>query len=210
MMGRLKIKICGMREPQNVEAVGAQAIDFMGFIFYPHSPRFVGNDFKMPPLPKQVKRVGVFVNEHPDVVFNHAKNHSLDLVQLHGSETADEVKQLSLRDIRVIKAIGVNEQTEFTGLSSFVPYIDYFLFDTKSIMYGGTGKLFDWSVLSKYALPVPFLLSGGIGEEQVKSIQQFQHPKFVGVDLNSKVELSAGVKNPETIERIIQTLNTNK
>lgn len=206
MAGKLKIKVCGMREAANIKSVADLAVDFMGFIFYKKSPRFVGNDFVMPVLPKHIQRVGVFVTEQPRVVLNMATKHKLDFVQLHGNETVEEVKLLKEQGLKIIKAIAVNNQTDFSLLSAFVPHVVYFLFDTKTEVYGGSGKVFDWSVLSKYNLPVPFLLSGGIGEEQLNSIQQFKHPRFEGIDLNSRVEISVGVKNSDAIRKIISTL----
>jgi phosphoribosylanthranilate isomerase len=204
----LLIKVCGMREAQNCQAVAGLNPNMMGFIFYEKSPRFVGHNFTMPELlNNEVKRVGVFVNESIDDVVRMVNQHRLDFVQLHGDETPDYVKTLFEKHIKVIKAFRVDEHFDFEDTLSYTPYVEYFLFDTKGQHYGGNAIRFNWDLLQQYKGKTPFLLSGGIKQEHLSEVSAFKHPQFVGIDLNSGVELSAGVKNIEKVKEIIQELN---
>jgi phosphoribosylanthranilate isomerase len=204
----LLIKVCGMRETQNCQAVADLKPNMMGFIFYEKSPRFVGHNFTIPELlNNEVKRVGVFVNESVEEVIRLVNQHQLDFVQLHGDETPDLVKTLFEKHIKVIKAFRVDEHFDFTETQSYAPYVDYFLFDTKGPHYGGNAIRFNWDLLQQYKGKTPFLLSGGIKQEHMNEVTVFKLPQFVGIDINSGVELSAGVKNIEKVKEIIQELN---
>jgi phosphoribosylanthranilate isomerase len=204
----LLIKVCGMREAQNCQAVASCKPDLMGFIFYDKSPRFVGHNFTMPELlDTDVKRVGVFVNESIDEVIRLANQHQLDMVQLHGDESTDFVKALYEKQIEVIKAFRIDEHFDFNDTLSYTPYVDYFLFDTKGQHYGGNAMRFNWDLLQQYKGNVPFLLSGGIKAEHMQEVKAFRHSQFIGIDINSGVELSAGLKDVEKVKEIIKELN---
>ncbi|GCC49954.1 phosphoribosylanthranilate isomerase [Chryseotalea sanaruensis] len=204
----LLVKVCGMREAQNCQAVTSCKPDLMGFIFYEKSPRFVGHNFTMPELlSNDVKRVGVFVNESVDEMVKLADQHRLDFVQLHGDENADFAKALYEKHIKVIKAFRVDEHFDFNTTQSYTPYVDYFLFDTKGQHYGGNAMRFNWDLLQQYKGKTPFLLSGGIKQEHMNEVSAFKHSQFVGIDINSGVELSPGVKSIEKVKEIIQELN---
>lgn len=197
-----------MREAQNCQGVAGLKPNMMGFIFYEKSPRFVGHNFTMPELLNtDIKRVGVFVNESIAEVVRLVDQHRLDFVQLHGDENADFVKTLYEKHIKVIKACRVDEHFDFNDTLNYSPYVDYFLFDTKGQHYGGNAMRFNWDLLQQYKGTIPFLLSGGIKQEHMNEVTSFNHPQFVGIDINSGVELSAGLKNIEKVKEIIQELN---
>src|SRR6478735_4533152 len=148
---KIKVKVCGMRETENIRKVAACAPDFMGFIFYPGSLRFVGNDFKLPnDFPSQVERVGVFVQESTEEIIARATRHGLSYIQLHGGESVEQCAALKQKGLKIIKVFSVGEEFDFQVVKEFVPVADYFLFDTKSSTYGGSGRTFNWSLLNQY------------------------------------------------------------
>jgi phosphoribosylanthranilate isomerase len=204
------LKICGMREASNINEVANLRPDFLGFIFYAQSPRYVGTDFVVPPISKDIKKVGVFVNEDLDVEQRIAETQQLDFVQLHGDESVEYVADMKKTGIGVIKAFRVDEQFDFENVTTYEPYCDYFLFDTRGKDYGGNNKVFDWRVLSRYKQQVPFLLSGGLNNENLmNAIEAVSGMKCAGFDLNSGVEVSPGVKDKNAVEKALQILNPN-
>ena len=205
------IKVCGMREGDNIRALEKVDIDWMGFIFYPGSKRYVPDEDEFADairLYSKVK-VGVFVNEKQEEIIYKIERYQLDYVQLHGDESPDFCCQLKERGYTVIKAISVSSESDLLQTATYEPFVDYFLFDTKGSKYGGTGKRFDWTVLEAYRENVPFLLSGGIGPEHVYELQDFRHPVMAGVDLNSRFEVSPALKDIAGIEKFIYQLNKN-
>lgn len=196
-------KICGMREPENIRAVAATAPDWLGFIFYAASPRFVGDPFEIPNLPQSIKRVGVFVNETLDKVIRTVQHHHLDLVQLHGDEPESYCAALKAQGFQLIKVFRVDAHFDFSVTEAFLPVADYFLFDTKGLYYGGNAQPFDWTVLEKYKGPVPFLLSGGLSPANISGVKNIIHDRLIGVDVNSGVEATPGVKD---LQKISETL----
>ena len=182
-----------MREAKNIEAVEQLGLDWMGFIFYPPSPRYV--DEAISYLPKQMKRVGVFVNSsYPEIVIK-AKKFGLTHLQLHGNESPSDCLSLHNEGYQVIKAISVKSAMDLNQTTIYESCVDYFLFDTKTKLKGGSGEQFDWGILSKYQGNTPFLLSGGIGPDSVEKLKEFSHPKLVGYDLNSQFEIVPGLKD---------------
>lgn len=205
---RLAVKVCGMKIPTNILAVAALKPDFLGFIFYPKSPRFAENlDKKMLDLlPKSIKKIGVFVNETLENVLTTIHKYKLDGVQLHGTEMSSMCKDLREAGYIVIKAFPIAEAYNFKVTKAYEGTCDYFLFDTKTDAYGGSGVKFNWSVLNEYKGNTPFLLSGGIAADDAEAILKINHPKFVGIDLNSKFELSPGLKNIELLDKFLKEL----
>ena len=206
----LVIKVCGMREAENIREVEALGIDWMGLIFWPKSSRYVS---EMPDyLPQDVKRVGVFVNEDLDTVKKKADDYALNLIQLHGSESPDYVRALktpsSINPLTssIIKAFNIATADDFEQTKDYEGLVDYFLFDTKGPSVGGNGVQFDWDVLKDYHGKTPFLLSGGIGPDDAERIQAFHHPQCIGIDLNSRFELSPGLKDINKLKTFIQAL----
>ena len=212
------IKVCGMRDGDNIRALEKLDIDWMGFIFYAGSPRYVSDEDDWTNAIQSCTKVkvGVFVNEQPEEILRKITKYGLDYVQLHGDETPDFCRRLRDAGCAVIKALsvssenkGINPLVMLQQTTVYEPFVEYFLFDTKSDKYGGTGKRFDWSVLEAYRGNVPFLLSGGIGLEQVNDLQAFAHPMLAGIDLNSRFELSPALKDVEMI-KIFCTQMTQK
>lgn len=195
----LKLKVCGMRDPRNIEALTALETDYMGFIFYEKSKRFVGD---MDPvlvrsLPASIKPTGVFVNETLEEVLRIARQYKLAALQLHGVESPEYCQLIKdqLPHIEVIKAFGIDGNFNFDLLDNYQGLVDYFLFDTQTAEHGGSGKTFDWAVLKQYHLNVPYFLSGGIGVDQVAQIKEFVDPRLYAVDVNSRFEISPAFKN---------------
>ena len=196
-----------MRDAANVADVAALQPDYLGFIFYEKSPRFVGADFKMPDLPTGVKRVGVFVNEKIDTIIQFIEKYSLDMVQLHGTETADECGVLHAKGIEVIKAFSVDDDFDFEATKPFEKAVTYFLFDTKGKYFGGNAKTFDWSLLRKYNQRVPFFLSGGISPENISAVRELQDLNIHAIDVNSGVEDHPACKNVGKVKVIQEVIN---
>ena len=206
---KLKVKVCGMREDKNILQVADCKPDYMGFIYYEHSPRFVGKDFQIPEMNSTIKKTGVFVNCPADFILKEADKNSLDVVQLHGEEPVELCHKIKSHGCQVIKAFSVDGNFDFEPLKDFQGATDFFLFDTKGKGYGGTGKTFDWDILNRYEYPTPFFLSGGLSPENVPGISAIRNPNLYGLDLNSGVEESPGLKNIDKIKRIFHLLSEN-
>lgn len=193
----LLIKVCGMTEAENIRRVEQLGVDLMGFIFYPKSPRCL---CRMPGyLPACARRVGVFVNESKENVLMYADRFSLDYLQLHGNESPEYCRSLRRAGIRLIKAFAVAQPRDLLAASAYNGLCDYYLFDTKTPQYGGSGNRFDWNLLHRYDGPTPFLLSGGIHPYSAEAIREFHHPRLAGIDLNSRFETAPGIKDTERI-----------
>ncbi|WP_234736279.1 phosphoribosylanthranilate isomerase [Tellurirhabdus bombi] len=203
----MKVKVCGMRDSGNIQALISVAPDFIGFIFYDKSPRFVGEDLDenlLKAIPQRIKKVGVFVNTSPDFILRTMKKYNLQYAQLHGTETPDVCRNLRNRGVSIIKAFSVDDSFNFSMVNNYKPSCDFFLFDAKGESYGGNGTAFDWKILNRYDNDKPFFISGGIGLNNIDELENLKHLKVYGVDLNSKVELEPGVKDIEQIRAIIQ------
>ncbi|MGL5683038.1 MAG: phosphoribosylanthranilate isomerase [Marinifilaceae bacterium] len=202
------IKVCGMRNETNIREVEAIGIEWMGFIFYPLSPRYVD----MPPayMPKQAKRIGVFVNETIENIQKTAQLYQLDGIQLHGDERIQDAIVLRGAGYIIIKAFAIYGPEDFANVTPWTTVCDYVLFDTKCSTYGGSGVRFNWELLNHYTEATPFILSGGITPQCAERIQQLNHPQLAGLDLNSGFETEPGYKNTQHIARFINQLNHNQ
>ena len=195
-----------MRDPVNISGVASSGPDFMGFIFYPKSSRHVGFDLsreELSMIPYSVKKVGVFVDEMPETMLTVATKLDLYAVQLHGSESPGLCHLMQSRGLTVIKAFALNESFDFTVLSKYQGNCDYFLFDTKSNLPGGSGQKFNWQLLDNYRLDTPFFLSGGIGMDDLNAIREFNHPLLFGIDINSSFEISPALKDVDKVKKFI-------
>lgn len=208
------IKVCGLREPGNMKEVTAiQGVTLAGLIFYDKSPRYVGlneNSSLLAEL-KIAEKVGVFVNELPEVIAEKCRVYRLGFVQLHGTETPGylaELKKILPQEIKYIKAFSIGSEKDILETSKYEGLCEYFLFDTPSISYGGSGKTFDWGMLNCYKGSTPFLLSGGIGPESIGTIRNFKHRRFAGIDLNSRFESAPAIKNIELLSEFVQQLKS--
>jgi phosphoribosylanthranilate isomerase len=205
----MKIKVCGMTDPDQLKAIDALGIDYAGMIFYKGSPRYAAEKLPGSTVKGNVlrlKKVGVFVNDPVEEIIKLSKEYGLDIVQLHGEESPSECEYLR-RYIKVIKAFRVNNDQDIQTLVE--PYhscCDYYLFDTLCAEYGGSGKQFNWEILNNSLITKRFFLSGGIGLKDVEKIRSLKHPFLHGIDINSKVETGPGVKDMQQIKLIKQQL----
>lgn len=200
------IKTCGMRDADNIRAISELGIDWMGFIFWAPSSRYVSE--KPSFLPTRQKRVGVFVDARIEEIRSKADEYALDLIQLHGSESPAFCERLKANSRQqLIKAFNIATQEDLEQTIPYEGLVDYFLFDTKAKMVGGNGTQFDWSILSAYQGNTPFLLSGGIGPDDAEKVRNFHHPQLAGIDLNSRFELSPALKDIEKLKQFITEYN---
>lgn len=197
------LKVCGMREAANIKELAALSPDFMGFIFYPPSSRFVStiDENTIKSIPKEIRKVGVFVNENVLKIKDIAKNFRLDVIQLHGDESPDVCMKLKSEGYVVIKAFHIASADDFSDMLDYEGTCDYFLFDTKTQGYGGSGMTFDWTFLDKYTGQTPFLLSGGIRLESVQDLWKLNHPKLAGFDINSGFEVKPALKDIDLVKK---------
>lgn len=218
------IKVCGLRDGENIRQVTSLGVDWIGLIFWSKSPRYVTMipslsgtlpdraDVQCSFFDTPCKRVGVFVDPMAQDIITHVVNFHLDLVQLHGHETPTLIRNLrrTLADIcpgvQFIKAISVSSRDDIATYKDYEDCVDYFLFDTKCKTVGGSGEQFDWSVLDAYDGEVPFLLSGGIGPDDVERVRSFHHPQCIGIDLNSRFETEPGFKDVAALRQFLEAL----
>ena len=207
-----------MRDADNIRDISALGVDMIGLIFYPPSPRYVQQfssgagiipDYA-PDMGKTPLRVGVFVDDMPQNIVTRVYNYKLDYIQLHGNEPRETLENLRATivpdinpNIKIIKAISVSSAEDIKKYKEYVGAADLFLFDTKCKTVGGSGEQFDWQVLQAYDGDVPFLLSGGIGPDDVERIRNFHHPKCIGIDLNSKFEIEPALKDVEKLKQFL-------
>ncbi|GHB28464.1 phosphoribosylanthranilate isomerase [Mongoliitalea lutea] len=197
------IKVCGMRDLENIQNLQARVQpDYMGLIFYPPSPRYVGDKDPGVYHSIQLRKVGVFVDEELEKVLDRVKTYGLNGVQLHGKESKDYILELKKHtNVFVWKVWSVKEELNWESLRPYEELIDAFLFDTFTEAHGGSGKLFNWQLLANYPFDKPFFLSGGLSLTHAAEITQLKSkiPQLVGVDLNSKFEISPGLKDIEQL-----------
>lgn len=192
-----------MKFQDNIKEVASLLPDYLGFIFWEKSARYF--DGEIPTLPESIKKVGVFVDADLDFITNTFSKYKLDLVQLHGKESAKFCDKLKEKNIKIIKAFSVDNLFDFTQLESYKEVCDYFLFDTKGKLPGGNGITFDWKVLENYKLSVQYFLSGGIGVDNELEIKEFFTKTYanncVAIDVNSKFEIKPGLKNVSELKK---------
>ena len=228
------VKVCGMREADNIRAVASLDVDMIGFIFYPESSRYVQMissragiipDYSQDRL-QQIKaantgtasryapsRVGVFVDDMPQNIVTRVYNYRLDYVQLHGDESPVMIDNLRRtidpdihRNLKIIKSLNVRTEEDVQKWRDYENCVDMFLFDTQCDTFGGSGAQFDWNILQSYDGHIPFLLSGGIGPDDVERVKAFRHPMFAGIDLNSCFEISPAVKDVDQLKAFISAV----
>jgi len=198
-----------MRDKSNIQELVKISPDFVGFIFYHGSKRYVGRYFDpaiMNIIPANTGKVGVFVDEEIDSVCKKSDIYGLDLVQLHGRETAEYCRQLHARGVPLMKVFGIDEEFDFTALEPFKPSCKYFLFDTLCESFGGSGKKFNWDILERYDNSKPVFLSGGIGPDDAETIKKIKDINVHAVDINSRFEICAGLKDISKIKEFIHIL----
>ncbi len=210
-----RIKVCGMRDADNIRDVESLGVDLMGFVFYDGSKRNVTD---VPAyLPSRCRRVGVFVNADIPYIIYRAREFGLNYVQLHGDETAEYITALrhafadaGLIGVKIIRAVTIGSEDDVRRARMWDGCADMLLFETPSANYGGSGKAFNWTLLSGYNGRTPFLLAGGIGSESLDALRSFSHSKWVGVDLNSKFETAPGLKDTVRLRHFVERLRTGE
>lgn len=202
------IKVCGMRDGDNIRRLDESGdADWMGFIFHEKSPRHI-NDVPSY-LPRRCKRVGVFVNAEVEEILGRQKAFALDMIQLHGNESrafCQTLRQALPTGTRIIKMIAVEEESDLAKALTYEGVADFLLFETKSPGFGGSGRKFDWHLLHAYNGNTPFLITGGIGPEDLMEVAGFRHPKFAGIDINSGFELAPAIKDVDSILTFVRHL----
>jgi phosphoribosylanthranilate isomerase len=203
----IALKVCGNRD--NIVEVASLNPDYMGFIFYEPSPRYVGVGFKMPSdLPKSIKKVGVFVSEEVEAIKLIVTDLKFDFVQLHGHESVEDCRVLKEFGVGVIKVFSVDATFDFDTTAPYEGVVDYFLFDTKGKFYGGNAIPFDWNLLTNYHQRVPFFLGGGLTLENISGIKRLSTMNLHAIDVNSGVEDSPGLKNIVKTKFMLEILNS--
>jgi phosphoribosylanthranilate isomerase len=210
---KMIIIVCGISDEANFPEIRNLLPDMIGFIFHSPSPRYVSgrlqpdkNEITTP----GIKRVGVFVDQEPEEILIQKKLFNLDYIQLHGNETPEYCFELKKHGCDIIKAFHIEENFDFSELRYYKPFTSFFLFDTSTDSYGGSGRKFNWSLLKDYNLSHPFILSGGIGPEDAGKILSLNNPSLVGIDLNSAFEISPGLKNMQALKIFIKEIRTGK
>jgi phosphoribosylanthranilate isomerase len=205
-MKKPKIKICGMRDFENVKDVLKYKPDFMGFIFYEGSKRYV-SDQELEKLLKlnfgPTKRVGVFVNEATEKIIEKFEKGYFDLVQLHGNESPEDILPLKYQGIETIKVFSIGDDFDAQEMQKYESIVDYFLFDTKGAQRGGNGYKFDWEILSGMDIKLPYFLSGGLEVADMYNDQLLAMPNLIALDYNSKIELLPGLKDLDGVKKIL-------
>ena len=208
-----------MKDPKNIQQLEALAPDWMGMIFYEKSPRHVSElvlelecklELELPSiagLENKIKRIGVFVNATNEYIDERIAKYKLAGIQFHGKETPAFCESYKTKGLITIKAFSVDEGFDFGSTQQYEATCDYFIFDTKGKNPGGNGITYDWNILKKYSGTTPFLLSGGINASMVGDIKKFEHPRCVGIDINSGFEIEPGLKNIELIKKFKHDLS---
>lgn len=206
MVNQLLIKVCGMKEQQNIQALLELPIDYIGHIFYQKSNRFVAH-LNPQDIPQHIKKTGVFVNADLVEIKSIIQQYKLDAIQLHGEESVELVRSLKNEQVEIIKAFGIDDYFDWHAISPFLDEVDYLLFDTKSHDFGGTGKTFNWQKLQDYPYEKPYFLSGGISLDNIYEASRFQDKRCIGLDLNSKFEIEPGIKDIEKLKKALKIIN---
>lgn len=209
-MTGLAWKVCGVKHRENAVLIAHLRPDFMGFIFHSASPRFVGD----PPesglfecLPPGIHRVGVFVNSEPEFVIQTFHKYRLQFVQLHGDEGPEYCADLYREGISLIKAFGVDAGFDLDDLGPYRKWVNYFLFDCKTPMRGGSGRQFDWGLLKEYPFDTPYFLSGGIDIDALRRLDYERMPGLAVLDVNSRFEKVPGLKDVALLGELSEILN---
>ncbi|MHB1921461.1 MAG: phosphoribosylanthranilate isomerase [Chitinophagaceae bacterium] len=208
-----QIKVCGITRESDLLSLASIGVDYAGFNFYEKSPRFAERILpasKIRDLQLPLKKVGVFVNDPLERILSLVSSYGLDLVQLHGDESVETTRMIR-KHVPVIKAFRISEEFDFPqSVQPFLEVCDFFLFDSPGKYYGGNQVVFNWGKMKSYLGGVPFFLSGGIGNQHILALAQFQHPSWMAVDVNSQFEIAPGIKNIEMVRKFKQDFSIKK
>jgi phosphoribosylanthranilate isomerase len=198
-----------MCEPENILAAAQLKPDLLGFIFYQESPRYAGASLDpeiLASLPSDIMKAGVFVNPDFNMLLETVVKYSFDAVQLHGNESPELCARIKNSGIQCIKAFNISDTIDPKVFDDFIECTDYFLFDARSIKFGGSGQKFDWNLLDTMDRGHKFFLSGGIGPQDIDNIAAISNQSFHGIDLNSRFEIKPGFKDIEKLKIFINEL----
>lgn len=205
-MATLQVKVCGMRDTANIKQLSVLPIDYLGFIFYAKSPRYTADlPHVSATLPANMQKIGVFVDATATYI-QEKITQGLDGVQLHGAESPSFCAAIQQKGVTVIKAFGIDAAFHWQDLAPYLPVVDYFLFDTKSINHGGTGESFDWQTLANYPFEKPYFLSGGLSIENIREAIAMDDPRLIGLDLNSRFEIAPAQKDINKITNALKII----
>ena len=205
----IRVKVCGMNDPLNIRDIAGTNPDYIGFIFYKGSPRYVGAEPEIElfgNVTNGIKKVGVFLNENYRRILEISYRTGLDIIQLHGNESSDYCNLLKSTGLTIVKVFNINNEFSFDSLIPYLSKCDYFLFDTKSRKHGGSGRKFDWKKLEGYYFDKPFFLSGGIGPEDPELLNLIINKGLFAIDINSRFEISPGVKDIRLVKTFINSI----
>jgi len=209
---KVRSKICGLKYPDNLKSVSALLPDYLGFIFYPKSKRYMRESLRpadLASVPSTIMKTGVFVNESPDIVLEIVSCYGLNAIQLHGDEKPEYLVELRSElpgSIKLIKAFGIDDSFDWESLNDYQECCDVFLFDTKTPNYGGSGKRFDTNLLAEYRSSKPVMMSGGIGIDELPEVLGIPNIDLWGIDMNSKLEIEPGKKNVALVGEALKTI----
>lgn len=195
-----------MRDLENIQQLVRLPIDYIGFIFYAKSPRFVQDNIHTT-IPQNIKKVGVFVDEIYTTIINKVDTYGITCIQLHGNETVELCASLKQKGLEVIKAFGIDDTFDWSVLEKYLDHVDFFLFDTKSTQHGGTGQTFSWQQLRQYPYSKPYFLSGGLSMDNLEHAMAIHDDRLYALDLNSKFELEPGLKNINILTQALSIIH---
>lgn len=201
----MKIKVCGMRQSENIAELAQLGPDYMGFIFYEKSPRFFEGE--IPELPESIQKVGVFVDAPLGFVLQQVEAHDLQVVQLHGKEDEGYIRllgELLHGDVHIWKVFSIGEKFNFKKIKPFEELVDAFMFDTRGPAPGGNGTTFDWNLLKHYPSKTPVIVSGGIGLDELPAVKELLTTKLpiLAIDVNSRFESEPGLKKIDDLKTL--------
>lgn len=205
----MQVKVCGMRDPENLKALAQLPIDLIGFIFFEKSKRNINEPINAELLKTiHQKKVGVFVNEEIAIISSKIMDYQLDFLQLHGDESPEYCQKIKEKhpELKLIKVFSVGEIFDFKKTEKYSNTVHFFLFDTKGKERGGNGVQFNWDLLKKYKGETPFLLSGGIELKDAERINNFKHPLLWGIDVNSGFEIQPAVKDLKELSYFLERI----
>lgn len=205
----MQVKVCGLVDRSNILAIDQLGVSHIGLNFYPKSPRYFLKDDPTPlHVQTRASLVGIFVNASHEEITRKSMLYNLDIIQLHGNETIEFIDQIKMITRKQIwKAISVSHPEDLNQVKTYQAVADAFVFDTKSAGYGGSGQVFDWSLLRAYKGQTPFFLAGGLSLELVPVLRKLQHPQLQGYDINSHFEEAPGLKSVDLVSSFLSQIN---
>ncbi len=210
----MKLKVCGLTNEKNIQEIIKNAHpDYLGFLFYPNSSRYVIGRLEPDDISNisgNIQKTGIFVNSPTNWVMKQAEKYNLSALQLHGEESPAYCEKLKSEGFEIIKVFKIKDEMDFLRMSSYLSVADSFLFDTAGKFRGGNGIKFNWNILKSYKHDMPYFLSGGIRPEDANPINTIQDPRLIGIDINSGFEIQPGIKDPAKVQSFKNKINNEQ